>query len=393
MKYFFIKFADNVYVISRSRVHNIQVCSFSAKMCGAILKVNLNEIIKTLTVDAYNKRLFFVVVQTQRYGAHRSRIVTTTLDGSKREILLTKEMSFVTTLACDPYKKILYYTDMHQKNLQGLAYHSGSKNIPITLLENGNIIMYPAGLTWYENQIFIVNSGAREAIRCYLYGTKKCKAFNLNILNAEDILIDGASRQPTRHNPCSMAKCRGMCVQSEFSFECMCGDSIVSENKHCDATNEITSSALLTHQQTPLNEDQDSSHMSAAFWSLITILALLLLFAMGYIYYRRKKHGQRDFIRNLHFQNPLSSFTSKHGSKTGSLDSRLPSTAATFEVDKEKLQIGSRIQRLLHGPTSTNGPEILLETAEVGFLYLYHNLFFLFKLFICFRYYFLSKAQ
>ncbi|KAM7347718.1 putative vitellogenin receptor yl isoform 1-T1 [Cochliomyia hominivorax] len=362
---------DNVYVVSRSQVYEIQVCSFAAKMCGTILKVKPRETIKTITVDAYNRRLFFVIVQTQTFGVHRSRLATVNLDGTKREYLLTKEMSFVTTLACDPYKKMLYYTDLHQKTLQAISYRSGSKGIPITILQKGNIIMHPSGLTWYENQVFIVNLGAKESIRCYLYGSRKCKAFNLNILNAEDILIDGASRQPLNRNPCNMAKCRGMCVQTEFSYECMCGDSIVSESKHCDTTNEITSSALLIHRPAEPNDNQSSSHISAFVWSLVTLLCLLLC-GLGYLFYRRKKQGQRDFIRNLHFQNPLASFISQHGSKTGTLDSGLTTTgtgssgttAASFEVEGEKLHIGSSLQRFFRNSAPSHGSEILLETAK-----------------------------
>lgn len=361
-------------MIARSPVFEIQVCSFAAKMCGAILKVKPREIIKTLTVDAYNRRLFFVVVQTQTFGSHKSRIAIANLDGSKREFLLIKEMSFITTLACDPYKKMLYYTDMHQKNLQGISYLSGKKSVPMTILQKGNIVMHPSGLTWYENQVFIVNLGAKEAIRCYLYGGRKCKAFNLNILNAEDILIDGASRQPMSRNPCNMAKCSGMCVQTEFSYECMCGDSIVSETKYCNVNNEITSSALLIHRENSSNEDPGSSHITAAVWCLVTFLVLLVC-GLGYIYYRRKKQGHRDFIRNLHFQNPLASFIPQHGNKTGTLDSGLTTigsgsssgtTTASFEVERERLHIGSSIQRFLRGSTSSHGTEILLENAKVG---------------------------
>lgn len=367
-------------------------------MCGNILKAKPRETIKSLAVDAYNRRLFFVIVQTQAFGVHRSRIATANLDGTKREYLLTKEMSFVTTLACDPYKKMLYYTDLHQKTLMGVSYRAGSKGIPVTILQKGNIIMHPSGLTWYENQVFIVNLGAKEAIRCYLYGSRKCKAFNLNILNAEDILIDGVSRQPLNRNPCNMAKCRGMCVQTEFSYECMCGDAIVSETKHCDTSNEITSSALLIHRPTSPNGDQGSSHISILVWSLAILLCLLLC-GLGYFYYRRKKQGQRDFIRNLHFQNPLASFIPQHGSKTGTLDSGLTTsgtgsssgtTAASFEVESEKLHIGSSLQRLFRHSAPSHGSEILLETAKVGlFVIILPLILILIQIFILFLLFFI----
>lgn len=233
--------------------------------------------------------------------------------------------------------------------------------------------MHPSGLTWYENQVFLVNLGAKEAVRCYLYGSKACKAFNLNILNAEDILVDGVSRQPMNRNPCTMAKCRGMCVQTEFSYECMCGDSIVSESKYCDSNNEISSSALLIRR--PSDEADNSSSHVVLFVLLMLLLAALTICGVGYLYYRRKQQGQRDFIRNLQFQNPLSSLLPhQRGEKTSTLDSGLISsgtgsssgtTTASFDVDHDKLYFGSKIQNFLRGSTANNNTEIRLETAKV----------------------------
>lgn len=366
-------FADNVYVISRSSQYQIHVCSFSAKMCGAVIKVQPRETIKTLAVDAYNRHLFFVIMQSHAFGSHRSRIARTSLDGGgNRDYLLNKDMTFVTTLACDPYKKILYYTESLSKTLEAISYAGGgSSRTPITLIQKGNVVMHPSGLTWYENQVFLVNLGAKEAVRCYLYGSKACKAFNLNILNAEDILVDGVSRQPMNRNPCTMAKCRGMCVQTEFSYECMCGDSIVSESKFCDSNNEISSSALLIRRPSDGTDDNSSSHV-AIFVIIMLLLAALAICGVGYLYYRRKQQGQRDFIRNLQFQNPLSSL---RGGKTSTLDSGLISngtgsssgtTTASFDVDRDKMYFGTKIPNFLRSSTANNNTEILLETAKVG---------------------------
>ncbi|XP_075157166.1 putative vitellogenin receptor yl isoform X2 [Haematobia irritans] len=276
---------DNVYVISRTSQYQIQVCSFSAKMCGAVVKVQPRQNIKTLAVDAYNRRLFFVIMEAKAFGNHKSRIAATSLDGGgKRDYLLTKDAAFITTLACDPYKKMLYYTESMSKTLQAISYRSGSERVPTTRIQKGNVIMHPSGLTWYENQVFIVNLGAKEAVRCFLYGSKACKAFNLNILNAEDILVDGASRQPMDKNPCLMAKCRGMCVLTEFSYECLCGDSIVSESKVCDSSNAITSSALLI--QRPADDSGNGSSHLAAFLTVILLLTAVIICGFGILYHR-----------------------------------------------------------------------------------------------------------
>lgn len=362
-------------MISRAEQYQIEVCSFTAKMCGAVIKVQPRETIKTLAVDAYNRRLFFVIMQAHTFGSHRSRIAMTSLDGGgKRDYLLNKDNTFITTLACDPYKKILYYTESLSKTLQAINYGSGSSRTPTTLIQKGNVVIHPSGLTWYENQVFIVNMGAREAVRCYLYGSKTCKAFNLNILNAEDILVDGISRQPMNRNPCTMAKCRGMCVQTEFSYECMCGDSIVSESKYCDSNNEISTSALLKNRANAAEDGEGSSH-AVLFVMLMLLAVALTICGLGYLYYRRKQQGQRDFIRNLQFQNPLSSLLPhQRSAKTSTLDSGLISngtgsstgtTTASFDVDNDRMFFGSKIQKFLRGSTTNNNTEILLETAKV----------------------------
>ncbi|XP_059222428.1 putative vitellogenin receptor isoform X2 [Stomoxys calcitrans] len=266
----------NVYVISRSSQYRIEVCSFTAKMCGALVKMQPHETLKTLAVDAYNRKLFFVIMEAHAFGSHKSRIASTSLDGGgKRETLLYKDMTYITTLACDPYKKVLYYTESISKTLQSISYRNGAERTPTTLIHKGNVVMHPSGLTWYENQVFIVNLGAKEAVHCYLYGSKTCKAFNLNILNAEDIMVDGISRQPMNRNPCVMARCRGMCVLTEFSYECMCGDFIVSESKVCDSTNAISSSVLLKQQSSDGHEGA-TSHVGV----FVTLMLLLAAFAI-----------------------------------------------------------------------------------------------------------------
>lgn len=337
-------------------------------MCGVIIKTKPRQILKTLTLDAYNKILFFIVMESQAFGNHKSRIATASLDGSKRENLLSKDSSYITSMACDPYKKILYYTDSHQKSLNAIGYRQGVQNTPITIKQKENLITQPSGLTWYENQVFIVNLGSKEAIRCRLFGERECKAFNLNILNAQDILVDGVSRQPMNRNPCIMARCKGMCVQTEHSYECMCGDSIVTEAKTCDVRNDITSSVRLIQRE---NQTASASSHSGLVLTIILLLVGLLFAGLGYLVYSyRKKQGNRDFIRNLHFQNPLASFqTAENKSNGGTMRSGSSmggTTTASFEVEREKLQISSSIQRLLRGSAPENDSEIGMETSKVS---------------------------
>ncbi|XP_018797492.1 PREDICTED: putative vitellogenin receptor isoform X1 [Bactrocera latifrons] len=364
---------DNVYAITRSSQYGIKVCSFSAKMCGLIAQVNPRETIRALTVDALSRRLFYVTVRAQTFSTPTSVLTMSHLDGKQIVTLLLKSASYITALACDPYKRQLYFVDMHTKTLQALDYKTGSKHMPRTIIHKGNVIMHPSGLTVYENQAYIVNIGSKEAVHCQLFGVYDCKAFNLNILNAEDVVVDGATRQPHATNPCNMAKCHGLCVQADYGYECMCGGNIVSEHVRCakEYTNEIVSSALLNWSP------QDEEHTSSAHTAVTVILVLLLLAILcagfGYLYYRRYSQGHRDFNIHLHFQNPLSAFTGGSGKSTGSVQqqSGISSTTASFEGDfgtdggHEKRQYVPPIYRFLRksGNSSPSGAEILLEAA------------------------------
>ncbi|XP_020715459.1 putative vitellogenin receptor isoform X2 [Ceratitis capitata] len=267
---------DNVYVITRAAQYGIKVCSFSAKMCGLIARANPRETIRALAVDALSRRLFYATVRAQTFSSPTSEITMTHLDGKQPVTLLHKRGGYITALAVDPYKRQLYFVDMHTKTLQVLDYKPGSAKVPRTIIQKGNVIMHPSGLTVYENQAYIVNIGSKEAVLCQLYGTHNCKAFNLNILNAEDVVVDGATRQPIATNPCNMAKCHGICVQSDYGYECMCGDNIVSEHVRCpkELTNEILSSTLLDGTSYTETDHSSVTH------TIVTITLILLVMAM-----------------------------------------------------------------------------------------------------------------
>ncbi|XP_037937352.1 putative vitellogenin receptor [Teleopsis dalmanni] len=341
---------DNVYVISRVQTYQIEICSFKDKMCGKIVQATARETIKALTVDAFNRKLFFVTIRAQTFNQPNSQISLANLDGQRRELFYHKRGGYITALATDPHKQFLYFTDSHSKTIHGISFKEGSTRTPLTIIQKTNVVTHPSGLSIYENQAFVVNIGAKEAVRCQLFGARKCRAFNLNILNAEDIVVDGVSRQPVTTNPCDMAKCSGMCVQAEFGYECMCGGVIVTENAICGKNdyNEMVAAA------NPSN-DSSGSHTGAIVCIILLILAVLGA-GVGYFIYRRVKLGHRDFNINLHFQNPLSSFSSK---------SRSAQTAGTnFEAQHQNMSFNNPLQRLLRSTVPATTMEMQLEATR-----------------------------
>ncbi|KAI9589328.1 putative vitellogenin receptor [Glossina fuscipes] len=356
---------DNVYVISVYQVYEIKVCSFKSKMCGTVVKSMPNQIIKALTVDAYNKKLFFAVLESQGSGEHKSRIATSNLDGAKRHYILTKENGFITALACDPYKRILYLIDRHQRSLQFISYAvTKLSSKPITIMEKTTAITRPSGMSWYENEAFIVNLGSKEAVRCQLFGVHHhCRTFDLNVLNAANILIDGISRQPMKRNPCTIAECRGMCVQSEHNYVCMCDDSIVSETKKCDSFNHVTSGSLLEVAPTT---NVESNGIAAS----ISILGIIILFiGIGCLYCRYRNKESSNVIGNLHFHNPLSVYFSNREKLNNNLTEKVnknccATISETLDKKCEDIHVDWRKQTILANPIAGEDRQIQLEAVK-----------------------------
>lgn len=393
----------NVYVISGSAPQQISVCSFRAKMCGQILHMTSRFNLKALAVDAHLGRLFYVAIRSETFGLHITQLHMSRLDGSRRELLLRKHRSYVTAIATDPHQQMLYFVDLHSRTLEMISYGgrgSAKQRQSYVLLQKSNALMQPTGLSIYENHAYIVNMGAREAVRCQLYGQRSCKAINLNVMNAQDIIVAGVSRQPLASaNPCQHAHCTGMCVLADYGYECMCGDLVVPESQQCPQgiTNEIDINSLLSSEQ---RSDSSDDGGSRGAWLLAMLLLMgVVATGIGYMFYQRRQRGHRDLNINLHFQNPLATLGDKSLQEDGnevdlacdsgsSASSRGISTHTTatgpYTTEREPLQFGvpKILQRFLQQRQKQNSEmvtQVPLENTRVSKeleLYIYSDTIF-----------------
>ncbi|XP_032597334.1 putative vitellogenin receptor isoform X2 [Drosophila grimshawi] len=276
----------NVYVISGSAApQQISVCSFEAKMCGIIFQMTPRFSLKALAVDAHMGRLFYAAIRTESFGQPTTQIHMGRLDGSRRELLLRKQRSYVTAIATDPHQQQLYFVDLHSRTLEMISYKTrgtGKQRYPIVLIQKSNALLRPTGLSIYENHAYIVNLGAKETVRCQLYGHRSCKAINLNVLNAQDIVVAGLSRQPrAATNPCQHARCSGMCVLADYGYECMCGNVVVLESQPCPlgTTNVLDLSTLHPGGSDQLSVDNSSG--AGTIW-LLAMLCVIGVVAAGF---------------------------------------------------------------------------------------------------------------
>ncbi|KAH8384977.1 hypothetical protein KR093_003920, partial [Drosophila rubida] len=298
----------NVYAIVGTAAQQISVCSFAAKMCGRILQLAHGRghfTLKALAADAHHARLFYAAVRQKSFGQPLTELYVACLDGSRPELLLRKERSYVSAIALDPHQQLLYFVDLHTRSLEAIDYRVRGSRQSRVLLQKSNALRRPTGLSIYENHAYIVNMGANELVRVRLYGQRSYTALPLSVTNAQEIVVAGRSRQPTAaSNPCEHAQCAGMCVLADHGYECMCGSLIVSELQHCPhgTTNDVNIDALLPGDR-QRSDNSDSS--SGVIWALGILILSGACVVFGIGYYRYRKRGHRDLNINLHFQNPL----------------------------------------------------------------------------------------
>jgi len=379
----------NVYVLSGAQ--EIHACSFEGRMCSRIVRVKSPKHLKHLAVDGYSAKIFYIAIRMQGFGQTNSEIHTARLDGSHKDMLLQKSESFMVALTTDPHQQLLYYVDLHSRTLERISYRTRSGPIrrPEIMLQKSNALMQPSGLSLYENNVFIVNLGSVEAVQCALYGSRICHKIPLNVLNAQDIVVAGKSRQPQpSSHPCEHAHCHGLCLQANYGYECMCGNRLAAEGERCPhgSGNEVILAG--SPNSLELEQEQAGNHWLMA---LLMLAVGSLVAGLGYMYYEYRKRGHKDLNINLHFQNPLATlggtktfleheraesgvgFTPEPGtgSTTGTGSSSIgsndtfttTSTSSTFSVPNP-------FQRLLRSrQAASNDPmaqELLLESPRVS---------------------------
>ncbi|SPP86795.1 putative vitellogenin receptor isoform X2 [Drosophila guanche] len=304
----------NVYVLAGgSAAQEIYACSFTARMCGRILQVKTHMHLRHLAIDGYHGRLFYIAMRLEGFGHASAEVHVARLDGSHKELMLHKKDSYMTALALDPHQQQLYFLDMHSRTLERISYRSrsgsGPHRRPEMMVQKSPALKQPSGLSIYENQAYIVNLGSKEAVRCRLYGERICKSINLNVNNAQDIVVAGKSRQPMpATNPCQHSHCHGMCILADYGYECMCGSQLVAEGEQCPHGSSSELEVGASRQDRPRSS---ASSIQRWLMALLMLVVGSLAVGLGYMYFRWRQRGHTDLNINLHFQNPLSTIGSK----------------------------------------------------------------------------------
>lgn len=268
---------DNIYFADKGSdgIPVIKVCNSKLDSCAQIVKLKLRDNVRAISVDPVNKYIFFTYWNYFLFSTPASIIIRANMDGTN-PIQLVKNVTHVTALACDPLKRILYFTDMTKKNLQKIDYTGENRNILVSM---NSAITRPTSISLFENHAYILNMGSPLATQCKLYGDFECHQIDLNVHNAERMLIVQKSEQKWVENSCEDYKCDNVCVMAELGPKCICSNGTFIRNGVCN------------EKSLSLRPEQSEKQSSGWLWSLIAVLFVAAFIGIALLVHR--KHGFR----------------------------------------------------------------------------------------------------
>lgn len=228
---------ENVYFVNaKSMTREIKACHLHEKKCAKILEVVTHDQISSLVVDGVNKYMFYATTSWWLFNSPTSVIYKANLDGSKVHELLKKDLGYVTGLAYDYNKKILYFSDQHLHHIQSIDYDGNHR---VTVLKN-SYVQHPIGLNLFEDYIYFLTPNG-QMTKCKIYGEMQmCSQFKLHAYSTEMFVIGQESKQPRVSNACDQHNCTHLCVQTEVGAFCVCEDgSRIKDGMNCE-TKEVT---------------------------------------------------------------------------------------------------------------------------------------------------------
>lgn len=296
----------NLYFYDRSEP-SIKLCSIQRQVCSRIITFTSQVFVKSVVVDPINRILFYSVMHFWIFEVPHSIIYRADMDG-QNQLVLTKDVSHVTSLQCETENKLLYITDISTRTIKMIDYEGKQLR---TIVEKQNLaVSRPIGITLYENQALVLNMASSTVGQCKLYGDYECRLLELNVHNSNQLLIVQESRQPDAENVCDTKKinCNHVCVPGQDgSGKCICHNGEhIDEKDICPHTSDAMSPKVKSHLGAAAPDDHEQSEQSSTASTvanvfLVLLILTLLIGGIGFIYRRR---FQQKFDIGMHFHNP-----------------------------------------------------------------------------------------
>lgn len=222
----------NVYFVDvGSLTKEIRACHLHEQRCARILEVPSHDQISSMVVDAVNKYIFYSTTSWWLFNSPASVIYKANLDGTRVHELVKKDLGYITGLAYDHNKKILYFSDQHLSQIERVDYDGNHRAM---VLKN-SYTQHPTGLELFEDNLYFLTPNGRMP-KCRIYGeSQSCTLFKLHAFSTEMFSIKQETKQPIVKNACDQHNCTYMCVQSEIGAICICEDgSKVADGMICE---------------------------------------------------------------------------------------------------------------------------------------------------------------
>ncbi|XP_019544975.3 putative vitellogenin receptor [Aedes albopictus] len=296
----------NLYFYDRSEP-SIKLCSVQRQLCSRIITFASQVFVKAVAVDPVNRIVFYSLMHFWIFEVPHSIIYRADMDG-QNQLVITKDVSHVTSLQVDTENKLLYIADISTRTIKVLDYEGKQLR---TIIEKQNLaVSRPIGITLYENQVLILNMASSTVGQCKLYGDFECRLLELNAHNSNQLLIVQESRQPEAQNVCDTSKinCSHVCVPGDDGYgRCICHNGErIHETDICPHTSDVMTPLVKTNLGEAAPSAHGSSEESSTGSTIANVFLVLLVLilvggAAGYIYRRRFQH---KFDIGMHFHNP-----------------------------------------------------------------------------------------
>ncbi|GAB0094384.1 Putative vitellogenin receptor [Sergentomyia squamirostris] len=338
---------DNVYYIDNEGMSSVKVCHMVDEVCARIIKFKENDRIKDIAIDAVNRVLFITVTHIQIFGIPDSVVYRANLDGSHLEKIVPHAIQ-VSALTVDSNKKILYYADFMAHSVKSCNYEGSDVK---TLVRNNMAVSQPIALTLFEDHVYITNLGKTTVAQCRTFGDKHCKLVNVNVFNAEEIVIVQESRQRNISNVCADHKCSHLCVQAELGAKCLChGGTSVRPGESCEGV-DAEDTLLLMSQFTNAPDDVETSSASTSARAVLIVFSVLGLIAAISFFAYKKRYQLKNLNISMYFQNTPTSATAAEDPMVKMCAPPAATLVTTSTHNEITLEVGDK--RHFHGMTPT----------------------------------------
>ncbi|XP_055684225.1 putative vitellogenin receptor [Lutzomyia longipalpis] len=289
---------DNVYFLDNQGIPSVKVCHMSDEACSRVITFRLKDHMKDIVVDAVNRVMFIAVSHTALFGKTESAVYRANLDGSHLEKIVENVVQ-VSALAVDTSKKLLFYADFATNIVQSCSYEGTEVK---TLIRNNQAVAQPIALTLFEDHLYVTNLGRSTVAQCRVFGDKHCKLVNVNVYNAEEIVIVQESRQKNTTNVCAEHQCSHICIQADLGAKCLCHTgSQVKPGEPCK--NVQDDNVFLGTQFVNAPDDAEGSTSNLPARATLIVITVLGLIAMVSFVAYKKRYQLKNLNISMYFQN------------------------------------------------------------------------------------------